>query len=319
MVRVLNLIQETIIIKHTFISIDKKTSHQFTDSEISQIPYLAGHVSFHAKSNSNCNSIKTCITTLGFDCIKHFIEYGEWPVPVMKFGAIIKDMSLTQSLEFLGINDEPHFFLDSITDDLIWLHNNGVQIHLRFDTNDYRKTSFYFHEFDFDFYSHPFCEWSNAELYSISQSYFDAVENATENNEFPEFIQIHLDVSMLHFSVEMMIRKETHSNHHHKYDHCINCEDSYCNICINCEDSYCNICDMNPADCVFCEDCGECRSAACACDRAIDLEMRDREESDEKRDKQKFKQTQKRMKYEANLDDYIERKYDRAQVGIDAD
>ncbi|XWV26756.1 putative orfan [Tupanvirus soda lake] len=222
----------------------------------------------------------------------------------MKFGAIVQNMSLTESLEFLGINDKPYFYLDSITQDLCWLHDNGVKIHLQFDTIDYRKSSFYFHEFDFDFYSHPFCEWPKAQLYGISQSYFDAIESDT----LPDFVQIQLDVSMDRTDVEMMIRKTGHHSHHLRYNHCINCEDDYCNIC-----------NKHPNNCIFCEDCGECLGAACACDRAIDLEMRDLEESDEKKDKQRFKQIKKRMKYEADLDDYIERKYDRAQVGVDAD
>ncbi|XWV25428.1 putative ORFan [Tupanvirus deep ocean] len=287
---------------HTFISSDKQ-NNQLSDADISKIPLLANLVNLQTKANTNSNSIKTSITSIGFNCIKQYIEYGDWPVYAMKFGAIIDGFSLQEALDYLMIDDTPYFFVDSITDDLIWLHENGVKVHLRFNTDDYRKISFYLDDFDFNNFSNDLIGWNKAQLYSISQSYFDVIDS----DHLPEAVYIELDVAMDSMQIEMLV----HHNHH--------AHPARYNNCVNCEDSYCNICDMNPADCVFCEDCGECRSAACACDRAIEIEMRDREESDEKRDKQKFKQTQKRMKYEDSLDDYIERKYDRAQVGVDAD
>ncbi|XWV26757.1 putative orfan [Tupanvirus soda lake] len=305
------------IITHTFISSDKQ-NNQLSDTNLNKVPLLANLVNLQSQSNSNSNTIKTSITSLGFDCIKQYLEYGDWPVYAMKFGAIIQGFSLEEALDYLLIDERPYFHLDSITNDLIWMHENNVKVHLRFNTNDYGKISYYLNELDFAGFSDDSIGWNKGELYSISQTYFDIID-INDSNQLPHSVQIELNVSLDSDQIEMLTEHQVRSSPRGSEPRFSVARSARYHVCINCEDDYCNICDKHPNDCTFCEDCGECLGAACACDRAIDLEMRDREESDEKKDKQRYRQIKKRLEYEADLDDYIERKYDRAQVGVDAD
>ena len=118
------------------------------------------------------------ITEFGFKCIRSFNKNGEWSIYSSQFGAVIDDMSLTQSLHYLNlsIKEEPIFSMYAFSSDLIWFMEHDVPVKMNIYTIDYCRAHCSLLDLNIDYIKKQDSLWNTAFIFNISGSYSDDVK-----------------------------------------------------------------------------------------------------------------------------------------------